>query len=402
MGVDVPAFIRLLREGDVNAALEVIIQSNCLPSVCGRICSAPCEIACVLTDEGADPIGIRHLERYAADFGKVQKSREKIVRAGKKVAIIGAGPSGLSAAMQLARKGYQVTIFEALDKPGGVMRYGVPEFRISKKSLDKDINLFKHFGIEIKTTHFMGQNMRLKDILSQGFSALLLASGAGMPKFMELPGANLGGVYYGEEFLMRVNLTKANFFAKYIPTFRIGKKVAVIGSGNTALDCARAAVRFGRTVTLLFRRTEEEMRVQKVEREYGKEEGICFEPLVRPIEILGDQNYFVRGLKCVRMDYADPEQTDHWKLMEVPESEFIMDVDTVIIAIGHRPNTLVRKFSTGLNINDDETIYVDEQTGMTSIEGIFAAGNVVTNAGPVVEALASGKKAAESIDQYLR
>jgi len=372
-----------------------------LPSVCGRICSAPCEAACVFADEDA-PIGIRALERYAADFGKLHSRNGKPSLKGKKIAVIGGGPTGLSAAADLAKKGYQVTIFEALDEPGGVLRYGIPEFRIPKKNLDNEINEIAALGVELKTAFFGGQIMTVEEFFEQGFSAVLLATGAGVPKFIGLPGVNLGGVYYGEEFLMRVNLTRPNIFSRHIPNFFIGKNIAVIGSGNTSLDCARAAVRFGCEATLLFHRTEDEMRVQKIERDYGKEEGVCFEPLVKPVEILANSNNFVGGLKCIRMDYADFNSTGKWQLTEVPDSEFILDVDTVIIAVGHKPNSLISKFSPGLKLNDDESIMIDNETGMTSIPGVFAAGNAVTDAGPVVEAIVSGKKSAEFINKYLR
>ena len=399
MGINIPGFIRFLREGKANKALELIKQQNYFSSVCGRICSAPCETACVLADEG-DPIGIRELERYAGDFGKRIMNKKAALR-GSKVAIIGSGPSGLSAASVLARKGYQVTIFEALDKLGGVLRYGIPEFRIPKKKLDNDINDIKALGVDVETAFLAGQTMPFKDFFTHDFSAVLLATGAGVPKFMDIGGTNLGGVYYGEEFLMRINLTKTNIFSRQNFNFSVGQKVVVIGSGNTALDCARSAVRFGRDVSLIFQRTEEEMRVQKVERSYAKEEGIHFEPLVRPIEIINNAHNSVGGLKCMRMDYADFNKTGKWTLVPVPDSEFILEADTVIIAVGHKPNALISKFISGLKLNDAGGIIVDEETGMTSVEGVFATGNVVTDAGPVVEAIASGKKSAEDIMRFL-
>lgn len=385
----------------MSAAYERIKEQNCLPAVCGRICSAPCEAACVLMEEES-PIGVRALERYAADFGKPRLSRrERVERKGKKVAVVGSGPAGLAASADLARKGYQVTIFEALEKPGGVLRYGIPEFRIPRKVLDGEINDIKALGVNIETNFFIGQTATVADLKEQGYAAILLTTGAGIPQFMDLPGTNFGGVYYGEEFLMRVNLMKVNIFSRNIPNFVIGPKVVVIGSGNTALDCARASVRFGREVKLIFRRTEEDMRVRPQEREYGKEEGIQLEPLVRPVEILADQNNFVSGVKCVRMDYAEAEESDAWELMPVPDSEFIIEADTVIIAIGHKPNSIIKRTTPQLKCDPDETIKVDSDTHMTAIKGVFSAGNVVTNAGPLVEAIASGKSVAEDIHQYL-
>ena len=401
IGIDIPGFIRLLREGNVTAAYEKIKEQNPLPSICGRICSAPCELSCILTEEGA-PIGIRALERYASDFGRTKPvKRSSIVGNSKKVAIVGSGPTGLSAAGELAKKGYQVTIFESLDRPGGVLRYGIPEFRIPKKILDQEIQDIKSLGVEIETNFYVGQTTTLEELSQKGFSAILLAMGAGLPKFMDLPGANLGGVYYGEEFLMRVNLTKSKIFNRVKADFFLGQKVAVIGSGNTALDCARTAKRLGREVTLIFRRTEDEMRVRKQEREWSKEEGIVFESLVKPMEIVAGQNNFVSGVRCIRMDYAETETSDQWELTAVPDSEFVLDVDTVVIAIGHRPNSLISRMVPNLKINEDGTIVVDEKN-QTSISGVFASGNIVTNAGPVVEAIAAGKQAAENINRYLR
>ena len=398
LGINIPGFIRQLRENNVAGAYQTIKDKNPLPSICGRICSAPCEAACVLNDESS-PIGIRALERFAADYGKSKVTRQQ--RKGKKIAIIGSGPAGLTAAYELAQKGYQVTIFEALDHPGGVLRYGIPEFRIPKKFLDQEINEIKMLGVEIQTNFYIGQTKTIQELKDEGFCAILLAMGAGIPKFMDLPGHSLGGVYYGEEFLMRVNLTKPGLFSRNTPNFPLGQKVAVIGSGNTALDCARTAVRFGCDVSLIFRRTEEDMRVRREEKEFAKQEGIKLEPLIRPIEIMADQDNFVGGLKCERMDFADDGVSEEWRLLPVPESDFIMEVDTVIIAIGHQPNSLLNKLMPDLILDDDGTIQIDEETYLTSIPDVFAAGNVVTNAGPVVSAIASGKAAAEKIYQAL-
>ena len=403
LGVNIPGFIRSLREGDVAGAYAKIKEENCFPSVCGRICSVPCEAACILNEEGSPPIGIRALERYAADFGRSKSAkRDQTFLGGKKIAIVGSGPTGLAAAAELAQRGYQVTVFESFDKPGGVLRYGVPEFRIPKKILDNEINEIRALGVKIEVNFAIGHTATLEELIRQDFAAVLLATGAGIPKFMGLPGANLGGVYYGEEFLMRVNRAKSSFFSRKLDKLPVGQRIAVIGSGNTALDCARIGVRLGREVTLIFRRTEEDMRVKREERAYAKEEGVCFEPMVKPVEILADSSHFVGGLKCVRMDYADTNGSGKWQITQVPDSEFVIDVDTVVIAIGHNPNSLVSKNVSHLKINNDGTFKVNEKNGMTSIPGVFAAGNVRTNAGPVVNAIASGKKVAEEIDNYLK
>lgn len=400
--INIPGFIRHLREGNVTQAYAVIKEENFLPAICGRICSAPCEVACILNDEGS-PIGIRALERFAADHGKGRADkRQEIFRKGKKVAVIGSGPAGLSAAYFLARKGYSITIFESLDKPGGVLRYGIPEFRIPKKVLDAEIHDIMKLGVEIKTNIFIGRTLTLEELQAQGYAAILIATGAGVPKFMDLKGDNLGGVYYGEEFLMRINWDKKAMSNSSGPNFILGDRVAVIGSGNTAMDCARAARRFNREIHLIFRRTEEEMRVRGEDRNFAIEEGIKLEPLVKPLEILADQNNFVSGLKCIRMDYAEGSKEGEWELKPVPDSEFIMDVNSVVIAIGHNPNSsLGDKGSYKLKRRGDGSIWTEDNTGMTSVEGIFAAGNVASNAGPVVEALASGKKSADTIDKYL-
>ncbi len=383
------------------AAYQKIREKSSLPSICGRICSAPCEIACILSAEES-PIGIRALERYATDVGHSRSSSKIALPQGKRIAIVGSGPTGLIAATELAKKGYQVTIFESMDQPGGVLRYGIPEFRIPKKILDAEVQEIKALGVEIKTNFFVGQTATFEELFEKGFSVILLAMGAGIPQFMDLPGTHLGGVYYGEEFLMRVNLTKMNMFAQGRPNFFVGSKVVVVGSGNTALDCARAARRFGRDVTLMFRRSEGEMRVRSEELEFGKAEGIKIEPLVRPLQIIEGQEGFAGSLKCIRMDYADLEGKGEWQLTTVPDSEFTFDADTVIIAIGHHPNTVLSRRIPGLKLKNDETLDVDEQTGLTNIPKVFAAGNVVTNAGPVVDAMASGQKIAEKIADYLR
>ncbi len=403
LGIDIPRFIRFLREGDVINAYAKISEQNSLSSICGRICSAPCEKACILKEEGAPPIGIRALERYATDFGcsKIAKRRpEPLGR--KKVAVVGSGPAGLAAATELAQRGYPVTVFESFDKPGGILRYGIPEFRIPRQVLDAEINRIKALGVKMEMNFLVGHTATLEELRRQDFAAIVLATGAGVPKFRDLPGANLGGVYYGEEFLMRVNRARKTLFSRKLDKLPLGMRVAVIGSGNTALDCARCAVRLGREVTLIFRRTEEDMRVRQDESIYAKEEGVHFEPLVSPVEILADANHFVGGIKCRRMDFADADGSGQWKIMPVPGSEFVIDADTVVIATGHKPNSLVNREIADLAVNEDGTIKVEDRTGRTSIPGVFAAGNVRTNAGPVVEAIASGKQVAQEVDDYLK
>lgn len=400
LGINIPGFIRMIREGNVSGALTTIKEQNPLPSVCGRICVAPCEAACVLTDEAA-PIGIRALERFASDNAQAKAAKPAVVASGaRKVAVIGSGPAGLSAARQLMLCGMAVTVFEALDKPGGILRYGIPEFRLPAKVLDTEIQEMRSSGIHFEFNTIVGKTKSYEDLLKEGFSAVVLALGAGVPKFMDLPGANLGGVYYGEEFLMRLNLMRLGFLNKATPSFFIGKNVTVIGSGNTALDCARAAKRFGRDVRMIFRRTEAEMRVKDDVLKYAKEEGINLEPYTKPVALMPGPNNYVCGIKCVKMDFASLDN-QNWRLMPVPESEFVIDSDTVIIAIGHNPNNSYSSIQKSLKAKSDGTLWVDAKSGQTSVEGIFAVGNIVTNAGPVVEAIASGKRVAEGVLKYI-
>lgn len=382
----------------MTAALEIISQRNGLPSICGRICSAPCETACILNDEES-PIGIRALERYASDHGRPKPSRREVVaRRGKRIAIVGSGPAGLSAARDLARWGYQVTVFEAFDRPGGVLRYGIPEYRIPEKVLDLEIEEMVFLGVTFENNCAIGHTRSIDELKAEGFSAILVATGAGIPKFMDIPGANLGGVFYGEEFLIRVNQRRETAASDMFP---FGNKVVIIGSGNTALDCARVSVRLQRHTTLVCRKTLDEMRVRNSDRDFARDEGVAFEPLVQPVEIVPSEDGHVMGLKCVRLDYADENSTGTWSLIPVPHSEFVIEADTLVIAIGHQPNVSVGKLRRKLKTNEDGTLMVDPKTGMTSTRGIFAAGNVVTHAGPVVSAIASGQRSAEHVHQYL-
>lgn len=354
-----------------------------------------------MTDENFN-YDIRTLERYASDKGRKSSiKREENSRNPKRIAIVGSGPAGLSAAFELAKKNYQVTIYESLKKPGGVLRYGIPEFRIPRKVLDAEIDALVQLGVEIKTNHFIGQTVTIGELQQQGYEAVLLTTGAGVPKFTDIKGSNLGSVYYGEEFLMRINLSKKSIFKRATPNFSLGNKVAVIGSGNTALDCARSARRMGCEVSMVFRRTEEDIRARNQEKIFALGEGINFVPLTKPVEILSDSNHFATGLKCVRMDFADASEEGKWELSEVPESEHIIDCDTVIIAIGHQPNTTIVHSSGDLQLNQNGTLKVNKKNNMTTLEGVFAAGNVVSNAGPVVEAMASGKMAALQIHEYI-
>lgn len=435
LGIDIPAFICLLRDGHVSAALSKIKEANCFPSICGRICPAPCEGPGPFNPEDVrrgDPagrpspeagagavLGIRALERYAADFGNprfaVRERKPPVARAGKRVAIVGSGAAGLTAAAQLAEKGYRVTVFESMDRPGGALRYGIPAFRLPRKVLDDEISGLKISGVEFKTNCYVGRTILLEDILRpglpadrQGFEAILLVPGGGIPKLSDIPGADLGGVYYAEEFLMRVNLAGEGIFLRKELNFPLGAKVAVIGSGNVALDCARLAVRLGpapggagRKVTILSPRSLDDKKAFQQECAYGQEEGVSWESPVKPLELMAGERDFVSGVRCVRLDYADVETQGRWELMPVPDSEFVLDADTVIMAVGHGPNVLLNRGCPGLRLNADGGLWVNEENSMASLEGVFACGNVIKG-GSVVEAMASGKKAAEDIDRYLK
>lgn len=402
LGVDIPAFLQPLSDNHVPQALAKIREHNPLPAICGRICTAPCAISGV-RDEQDSPLGIRALERYASDFGKPKFAvRRAVVRTGKKVAVIGAGPAGLSAAAGLAQKGYRVTVFEAFDRPGGVLRYGIPAFRLPPKILEDEIQEIKLLGVEIKTNCYAGKTMNLTDLSTQGFEAILLALGAGVPRLQDLSGANLGGVYYGEEFLLRVNLAPRQRFSPANLNFPLGAKIVVVGSEYMAMDCARAAARLGKQVTWVSPQASDDKKILHEESVYAQQEGVHIEALAQPLEIVGNERHFVRAVKCVRLDYADTLATGQWELIPVPDSEFVVEADSVIIAMGHEPNSLIRRDVPQLKVNDDGTIWINQDDSMTSMRGVFACGNVVTEAGPVVEAMASGKKAADDIDNYLK
>jgi glutamate synthase (NADPH/NADH) small chain len=409
--IDIPAFIKLIKEGKQKEALEKIKQKNNLPAVCGRVCPQEdqCEVSCVLNKKKV-PINIGALERYAADYELVRSS-EFGVRSKKlptpnsqlptKIAIAGSGPAGLTCAADLAKNGYRVTLFESLHLPGGVLMYGIPEFRLPKKIVQSEIAYIKSLGVQIKTDTLIGTTFTIEDLLQEEFKAVFIAVGAGLPQFLGIPGENLNRVYSANEFLTRVNLMQAYKFPEYATPINIGNKVAVIGGGNVALDCARVALRLGKEVTLVYRRTEKEMPGRLEEVENAKQEGIMFKLLTQPVKIIGDEKGFVKGLECIKMELGEPDESGRRRPVPLKDSFFLLDVDTVIVAIGQNPNPLLARVTASLKTREDSTIVVDENF-MTSIAGVFAGGDIITGADTVISAMGAGKKAAWAIDRYIR
>jgi len=404
--IDIPGFIKLIKEGRRKEALEKIKEKNALPAICGRVCPQEdqCEAVCVLNKKKI-PINIGALERYAADFGEVTKSpshqvtnEEKLLA---KVAVVGSGPAGLTCAADLAKLGYQVTIFESLHIPGGVLTYGIPEFRLPKKIVQNEVEYIKNLGVNIKTDFLIGRTYTIEELFKEGFKAIFIAVGAGLPQFLGIPGENLNRVYSANEFLTRINLMKAYKFPEYSTPINIGKKVVVIGGGNVALDCARVALRLGREVTLVYRRTEKEMPGRIEEIENAKAEGVVFKILTQPVKIIGGEKGFVKGLECIKMELGEPDESGRRRPIPIKDSNFILDVDTVIVAIGQNPNPLLAKVTAGIKTNQDGTIVV-EKNFMTSMPGVFAGGDIITGADTVISAMGAGKKAAVAIDKYIK
>ncbi|MFH1440802.1 MAG: NADPH-dependent glutamate synthase [Candidatus Omnitrophota bacterium] len=401
--VDIPAFVKLIKEGKTKEALKKIKEKNNLPAVCGRVCpqEGQCEAVCVLNKKNI-PINIGALERYAADYGIVH-GPQSIVHSEKKtvkIAVVGSGPAGLTCSADLAKLGYEVTLFESLHLAGGVLIYGIPEFRLSKKTVQDEIKYIESLGVEVKTDVLIGRTFTIDDLFKEGFKAVFVATGAGLPQFLGIPGEHLDRVYSANEFLTRINLMKAYKFPEYATPISLGKKIVVIGGGNVAFDCGRIGLRLGKEVTLVYRRTEAEMPARKEEIQNAKEEGVVFKLLTQPVKIIADEKGFVKGLECIKMELAEPDDSGRRRPVPVKDSNFILDVDTVIVAIGQNPNPLLPKNTPGLKTNSNGTIQVDDNL-MTSIAGVFAGGDIITGADTVISAMGAGKKAAKAIDKYL-
>jgi len=406
VNVQIPDFIKLVAEGRFEEAYEKITETNSLPAICGRVCpqETQCEKLCVRGKKG-EPVGIGRLERFAADWymANAKPKEVKIEKLNKKVAVIGSGPAGITCAGDLAKMGYDVTIFEAFHTPGGVLMYGIPEFRMPKELVQKEIDLVKNLGVEIKTNMVIGKVFTLDELFNEGYEAIFIASGAGLPSFLGIEGENLNGVYSANEFLTRINLMKAYKFPYSDTPVKVGKTVAVVGGGNVAMDAARSAKRLGaKNVYIIYRRSEEEMPARLEEIHHAKEEGIIFKLLTNPVRIIGTEDGWVKGMECVEMELGEPDASGRRKPVPKPNSEHVIDVDTVIIAIGQTPNPLITSTTPGLDTKKWGGIIADEETLETSKPGVFAGGDAVTGAATVILAMGAGKKAAKAIDQYIK
>ena len=404
--VRIPEFIGLVAEGKFIEAYEVIKETNALPAVCGRVCPQEnqCEGVCVRGIKG-EPVGIGRLERFCADYAMAAGDIKvpAISKNGKKVAVVGSGPAGLSCAGDMAKLGYDVTIFEAFHVAGGVLQYGIPQFRLPKELVDAEIKGLQDMGVQIEKNVVIGKTLTIDELKDMGYEAIFIGSGAGLPSFMNIPGENLNGVYSANEFLTRVNLMKAYKFPEYDTPIKPYKKVAVVGGGNVAMDAARCALRLGAdTVYIIYRRSEAEMPARKEEVHHAKEEGIEFCLLQNPVEILGDEQGNVTGIKNIKMELGEPDASGRRRPVEIAGSEYVLDVDAVIVAIGQSPNPLIKSATPGLNTQSWGGIIAEEPSGSTSVEGVYAGGDAVTGAATVILAMGAGKDAAQAMDEYLR
>ena len=405
VSIDIPSFIAAVKEEKFEEAFQIISKSSALPAVCGRVCpqESQCEGKCIRGKKG-DPISIGKLERFVADWARENgiKPAAPSEKNGKKVAVIGSGPSGLTCAGDLAKLGYDVTIFEALHKAGGVLVYGIPEFRLPKdRVVGPEVENVKALGVKIETNVIVGRTVKLDELIEdEGFDAVFIGSGAGLPKFMGIPGETACGVLSANEYLTRNNLMKA-FHEDYDTPIVHGKKVVVVGGGNVAMDAARTALRLGAETHIVYRRSEVELPARVEEVHHAKEEGIIFDLLTNPVEILADENDWVTGIKCIRMELGEPDASGRRRPVEVPGSEFVIDCDTVIMSLGTSPNPLISSTTKGLEINRRQCIVASEDTGATSKEGVYAGGDAVTGAATVILAMGAGKAAAKGIHEYL-
>ena len=409
VNVDIPEFVKALREGDMPQAVRALKDKNALPGICGRVCpqETQCEVVCVIAKRGA-PVAIGRLERYVADWERANMSPESSALelpkpTGKRVAVVGSGPAGLTAAASLAKLGHSVTIFEALHIAGGVLTYGVPEFRLPTEIIQTEVDYVTSLGVELKLNSVIGKIDTVDELLESDYHAVFLGTGAGLPMFMNIPGENLNGIYSANEFLTRVNLMKAYQFPEYDTPVKVGKKVAIIGGGNTAMDSARCVLRIGAgEVYIVYRRSEAEIPARREEVENAMEEGIQFKFLTNPKRFLGDEKNWVVGMECYQMELGEPDESGRRRPIAKEGSEFIIDIDVGIIALGTTPNPLIAQTTEGLKTSKWGTVIADEETGRTVKPGVWAGGDVVTGAATVISAMGAGQLAATDIDKYLR
>ncbi|HIV40299.1 MAG TPA: NADPH-dependent glutamate synthase [Candidatus Blautia stercorigallinarum] len=406
VSINIPAFVHEVKEGNFAEAYKIISQSSALPAVCGRVCpqETQCEGVCIRGVKG-EAVSIGKLERFVADWAKENgiKPEAPAEKNGHKIAVIGSGPSGLTCAGDLAKMGYDVTIFEALHQPGGVLVYGIPEFRLPKdKVVKEEVENVKSLGVKIETNVIIGKSTTIDELLEKGgFEAVFIGSGAGLPMFMGIPGEVSNGVFSANEYLTRSNLMKA-FREDYDTPIKTGKKVIVVGGGNVAMDAARTALRLGAEVHIVYRRSEEELPARREEVHHAKEEGVIFDLLTNPVEIIPDENGWVKEVKCVRMELGEPDASGRRRPVVIEGSEFTMDADTVIMSLGTSPNPLISSTTIGLDTNRRKCIIADEENGQTSKEGVFAGGDAVTGAATVILAMGAGKAAAKGIDEFIK
>lgn len=406
--IDIPAFIQAIRNHDMPGAVRILKVKNALPGICGRVCpqETQCEVTCTLSKMGA-PIAIGRLERYVADWERENKDQVSQAAdppsSGRRVAVVGSGPASLTAAAELARLGHGVTIFESLHVAGGVLTYGIPEFRLPKEIVRGEVNYVGSLGVELKLDSVVGRLVTVDELLKDGYEAVFLGTGAGLPIFLGIAGENLNGIYSANEFLTRVNLMKAYRFPEYDTPVKRGKKVAVIGAGNVAMDSARCALRLGaKEVSIVYRRSEKEMPARREEVENARDEGIQFKFLTNPKRFIGDEKNWVTAMECYRMELGEPDQSGRRRPIVIPGSEFTIEADVVVVALGTTPNPLIAATTQGLEVGSRGTVVTDEETGKTRKDRVWAGGDVVTGSATVISAMGAAKRAAADIDRFLR
>jgi len=404
VGIDIPTFIGKIKEGEFLQAIRSIREYNTLPAICGRVCpqETQCEIKCILGKKG-EPVAIGRLERFAADF---ERTREwpvpRIVKNGHKVAVVGSGPAGLTCAGELAKMGFEPHVFEALHKLGGVLVYGIPEFRLPKAIVEEEVDCLRRLGVAFHTNEVIGRTQTVQELFDEGYEAVFVGSGAGLPRMLGIPGENLAGICSANEYLTRTNLMKAYRFPEYHTPVLNGERVAVFGGGNVAMDSARTALRLGgKDVRIIYRRSREELPARIEEVEHAEEEGVTFQFLAAPLEFIGDEDGWVRSVRCQRMRLGEPDESGRRRPEPIPGDEFTTEIELAIVAIGNLPHPLIGETTPGLRLGKKGTIEVDEN-GMTNIPGLFAGGDIVTGAATVIEAMGAGKAAAKSIAEYIR